>query len=347
MITDKLKDRLHKRHYPDGLTVVAAAGFEDRIMALPAVLSGSKARIQHAIILDYPNQKLNEPLRTKFISALSKIAGSVELIRILPDWTINKWKPPKPGTPVIVDVTGMNRAVMFEALAALHDTGETPDVAYTEAEQYYPLKRAYDLLTKDCAPEKAFSRYLREEKKHFAYSYDSRLGISRRFAGRPEPGKPFMLIGFFAFKRSRLQTVLQSLELEKKVFILGEPVRSDLKWRTHCMEIANWDLLMKNIDSVQPLTTLDPFEVYNYLESATYENNDYARYNIMVAPLGSKMQTLGCYLFVRRHAEVTVLFSHPRAFFPKRFSTGYRETFFIDGKKFMALPIRNNKEPPP
>lgn len=322
---------------------MAAAGFEDRVLALSRVLSACPVKVRRAVILDYPNTKLNEPNRTKFISSLSKLAVTVQLIRTRPDWTLGE-EPEFPlDGPLIVDITGMNRILIFQVLAELHDKSLWPDIVYTEADQYYPLKADYDALVKDKTPDKAFSRYLREEKKHFAYSYDCRLVRLDRFRGRPEPGKPFMLVAFFAFKRSRLQILLQNLELEKKLFILSEPVRSDLKWRTHCMEIANWDLLIKNVNDIQPLTTLDPFEVERYLESATYDNGDYTRYNIILSPLGSKMQTLGCYLYARRHADVTVLFSQPRQFFPKKFSTGYRETFFVPGTHMSSIEMSQSR----
>ena len=138
-----------------------------------------------------------------------------------------------------------------------------------------------------------------------------------------------MLLAFFAFKRSRLQAVLQELQVERKLFILSQPVRSDIGWRKECQKIANWDLVRKNESNVKTLPTLYPWDVARFLQANTYGNQLFTKYNIVLAPLGSKMQTIGCYLFWSTHREISVVFSHPEEYFSEAYSVGYRDTFMI------------------
>jgi hypothetical protein len=63
-----------------------------------------------------------------------------------------------------------------------------------------------------------------------------------------------------------------------------------------------------------------------------YEDNDNKyKFNFVLAPLGSKMQTLGAWVFGKAHDEVKMITSTPKTLFPEKYSVGFRDTFLIEG----------------
>ncbi|MFZ0929558.1 MAG: hypothetical protein WAN11_13210, partial [Syntrophobacteraceae bacterium] len=177
--------------------------------------------------------------------------------------------------------------------------------------------------------ENVFVAYLDQEKSAEVYSFDCDIIRPSNFRGKPEPGKPGLLLSFFTFKRSRLQLLLQEYEFEKKIIVIAEPLRSDLKWRRHYLEIANYDIIQKNTPNTIVVGTLEPCDTFALFNTVTYKSGDYRDYNIYLAPLGGKMQTVGCYYFWRRHPDASVIFSQPRSYFVENYSLGYRDTFIL------------------
>jgi hypothetical protein len=325
----KLDDVINNGYYHNQeIILIVTAGFEDRDIAVVKKFKTSSIKINKIIILDYENCQDNEPMRSNIINTSKSISESFKLLPINQLFTLTKDLPSK--HKIAVDITGMSRLLIFQILNLLDKIGRYYDILYTEAEVYYPLKLFYDeLVAGDVSKEKAFSRYLDLERTEIVYSYDCDIVQPNEFEGCPEPGKPALLLAFFAFKRSRLQIILQYLELEKKVFILSEPVRSELKWRKDLMEIVNFDLVKKNKPFVVIQDTLDPIQIMHFIEGKTYANKDYARYNLILAPLGSKMQTVGSYFYWRKHPDVSVIFSQPQSYFRDKYSESSKDTFIL------------------
>jgi hypothetical protein len=67
-----------------------------------------------------------------------------------------------------------------------------------------------------------------------------------------------------------------------------------------------------------------------YLEDQTLRKS-----NIYLAPLGSKMQTVGAFLFWRRHPEISIVFSQPKRYFRNKFSRNSRDTFVVTYDKLV------------
>ena len=316
--------------FGDTRTLVLAAGFEERILALPVRLLEAGLCFDRILVLDYPDKALNEPRRSRLLESLTPIGRVVEIVPLPEIGNSLALKDLELRGPVAVDITGMDRIVAFGVLAFLTDESLPFSILYTEAENYYPLFPFYEkLISGNASVDESFARYLSEERTAFAYSYDCEVVQPACYSGDPEPGRPFLLVSFFPFKRSRLHLLLQTLEVERKMFILGEPVREDLKWRHAFMRIANWDMIRRNKGSVVALPTLYPDQTRDFLESAIYVKGLHLNYNVVLAPLGSKMQTVGAFLFWRNHPEVTIVFTHPKRFFKEAYSDGYRETFVI------------------
>jgi len=314
-------------------TLLLSAGFEDRGKA--AVLCfGSKAGqlASHAIILDYQDLEANEPNRSEIINIAQKhfptmeILTSTDLEKVIASCV----KRQQIGETILVDISSMSRVLIFKLFNALMAADIHFNIVYTEAEHYYPDKQFYDKLKSAYNMDKMglLDKYHELEETEVIYSYDSYVEFPKEFKGRPEPGRSSVLIAFLTYKRSRLQAILRAFEFSNRILIVPEPVRQDLSWRKELVELINFDLIMNRPAEKKTLLTLDPFLVCKELESYL-DNAVLSKSNIYLAPLGSKMQTVGSFLFWKRHPEISVTFSQPKRYFKEKFSEKWRDTFLI------------------
>jgi hypothetical protein len=139
-----------------------------------------------------------------------------------------------------------------------------------------------------------------------------------------------MLIAFLTFKRSRLGAVLREYEANSQVFIKSQPIRPELAWREKALEAINFDLIAEHKPDVISVETLDWYKTFECLSSLYRSDNNQYRFNFVIAPLGSKMQTVGTWMFARKHPEVRLVTSTPTSLFPEKYSIGYGATFLVD-----------------
>ena len=327
-----------ERYVKGEYTIIASAGYEDRTMGLLSKIKDKGIKINRSIIIDYPNKSLNEPNRTNLIDLAKTISRQVKVIeedkfiRQIPELSVGQY-----FSNLILDITGMSRLQFYNIMYCFDQNNILFDLAYTEADSYYPDKNFFQKLKNESRDVKDlfFDAYQKEEEAEIVYSFDCDIIQPHIFRGRPEPGKAASFIGFLTLKRGRLQAILRNYEFSKRVFIVSEPVRKELKWRKEMMKLVNRDLLKKRDSQIYSLRTLYPSETYDLLEEVIYNSRDYFRYNIYIAPLGSKMQTLGTYLFWKKHPEISLIFSQPKKYFPKAYSKSWRKTFIIKKESFL------------
>ncbi|WP_299927813.1 hypothetical protein [uncultured Pelagimonas sp.] len=227
---------------------------------------------------------------------------------------------------VYCDITGFNTPAMFEALSGIMDSGKSMNVVYTEASEYSPSRQEFEEFFCEGREEDLFS-VEEYEMSSFAYSKACEVDFISGFEGVVSPGYPYFLIAFLPFKRSRLGAVLQQIEASRRLLISGDPVRTDLKWRAWALEKINQDILDHNASQHKKLSTLDLKQTLDFLEETIRNMSIQYRYNIVVAPLGSKIQKVACWLFGCRNPRVSVLQSNPVEVFADSYSHGAQDTF--------------------
>lgn len=231
---------------------------------------------------------------------------------------------------VIVDVTAMTHALILESLEVVRRAGTIPLVLYTEAREYYPTKHDAMKYLKYPDDERAFHAASRYEGQAVMYAGLSSVGTVSGFEGRILPTAPTTVILFPTFKRLRTAAMLAELEVRRKVFMLGVPVRADLRWRERALRVINYDLINSETDLVLRVDTLSAGSCYRRLCALVADGTVSPRGNIVVCPHGSKMQTVGVWLFCTENPEVRVAVAHPREFFPGKYSAGFGATFVFD-----------------
>jgi len=331
-----LQERLHRSY-----TLLLAAGFEDRARA-SVLYIGEKREITnaHAIILDYKNPRDNEPNRSKILKIANNLFSSREILSSdnLHAVISHCRQRTNNGDILLVDISGMDRILIFRILKCLILNNISFNIIYTEAEYYYPRKSFFTQLKQiyDSSEIRLLNKYQELEKSEVIYSYDCIVFFPREFLGFPEPGRPAVLIAFLTFKRSRLQAILRAFEFSNRILIVSKPVRADLYWRKELLELINYDLIKNRTAEKKELITLDPFLTCKELESYI-EEPSYRKSNIFLAPLGSKMQTVGAFLFWQLHPEISVIFSKPKKYFKKKYSLAWKDTFLISHEKLITF----------
>ena len=236
--------------------------------------------------------------------------------------------------PCFWNVTGLARVHVFEILSLIADRKMACGVVYTEALDYYPSHDDFRALTADEINEDAFLRLSKYENDDVMYSRFCKVEEINGLEGQLLPNYPLMLVAFLTFKRSRVSAILQAYEANTRILVAGRPRRSELSWRTEAIQYPNLDLLEDS--QVVEVDTLDWIETYDLLEDIYCRDNNRYKYNFIIAPLGSKMQTLGSWVFARKYRDVKVVTSTPSKLFPEKYSVGEKETFLIQDERLFA-----------
>jgi hypothetical protein len=315
------------------IDLIVCAGFEDRSPRAAELISQLGVRASGALVLTYGGRaheasyrRLSTTCKTllRFGSDLTEVNAFD--FNVIKSWTNHVQR----GHLILCDITGLSRVVMFVLLSILKDADKPFWLLYTEAEKYYPIEPDFLDLLRDDEMDEAFFKLSKYEETEIVYSGSCVVEELPGFEGKHLPNYPLMLVAFLTFKRSRLGAILREYEANVRILVKSTPLRADLQWRERAMETINFDLIGDNKNSIFPLGTLHWKETLTFLRSLHKEANNRYRYNFLLAPLGSKMQTVGAWVFAVQNREVKVVTSTPAKLFPGKYSIGFRTTFLID-----------------
>jgi hypothetical protein len=327
------------------ITLVLNSGFEARAPQGAQLCRRCGVRAHHVLLLKYPGSEhsknyvrvgrlakllLNDPTKYREEWVFEDAAIRTYLAALDPKHDL-----------VVCDITGLSRVVMIKLLSMLYQRQLPFLLIYTEARSYYPTKTYFGRFLRRKDSSDAFAALARYEDAEVVYSPSCTVEPIPMLPGRFFPNHPLLLMGFLTFKRSRLSAVLSEYETSERILIKGTPVRSDLMWRDRALEIINFDIFDEYKDRIFSLPTLDWFATYDFLTTMYKEKQRQYRYNVLLAPLGGKMQTLGAWYFATRNRDVKVVTSTPKELFSTRYSSGYTETHLIDFREYV---VRENEE---
>lgn len=320
-----------RNRVPKDSSLIVCAGFEDRVTAASERLASAKFTFERVLIATYSDQK-NQASEKSLRSAVAALCTNPDAVLVEGFEDSEQYESvvlqlAKNSSHVFCDISGFNTGGIFSTLSLLLKSSTPFTILYTEAETYYPTQADMQPITSysdDLDGLKALEAYEGSER---LYSRSCVPGYIENFEGNFSPGYPFFLIAFLAFKRSRLGAILQELAASKRVLIAGSPPRIDLAWRSEAIRAINSDLIQTNSDEVIDLDTLCPETTLRELRRIYLEDDNRYRYNFVVAPLGSKMQKVACWMFGIFHPNVAMLSASPTKIFDDKYSVGSGETF--------------------
>lgn len=287
---------------------VACASFEDRTTAVASKLSPNY-RISTSFVFKY-DEKNRTALRDQNFERLvnSLVPHSKNVFPIICDH-----HDPLDGISKMHDLCEAKRI-------ALQGRSITIDIT-TFTKQY--LLVLLKFIEKQ-APKS--TRLFYTEPEDYAVKWDKPLSYGLidivsvpSYGGHFAVEKESLLILMLGYEGDRAYGIWERFTPHKTIVAVGRPSFRDY-WEGRVEEFNRKLISKLPRDAVCYFHTLDPFEVSRNLDNLIELYSD--RFNISVSPLGPKPQVVGCYLSVRRHPDVQIVYAipkfHEEEYFSKR-----------------------------
>ncbi len=323
-----------------GDVVIHAPGFEDRTMAVAdAVTSSAGAR---AILLDYlpfnPKNRLQD-VRDGLSAAGVEVRDEdvLKYHRFEPDDFEGRFRERllwHGARCAIVEISSMSKLAIMLVLGVCRNLGLRVRILYAEALSYGPSKEEFD---------KAVER--KEIHRPTLQVFTGVHGVVRvdSLASVAMQGQPTAALVFMSFNDVLTQVLLNTVYPGRLLLINGRPPMH--QWREaatawiHDQVRREWqednpvDPGMGN-DVPLPkrvVSTLDYRETVSLLLELYW--NLSAKHRILLAPAGSKMQAVGCYIAKALHPDIHVEYPSPEGFSAK-YSNGIGTRWVVDFGRF-------------
>lgn len=315
-----------------GMVLIQAPGFEDRTYAiLRLTTSPIKGRV---ILLDYlPADARNSLQRTVDVLAdRDYVVLEQDIV------AYNRFNPSTfeadlsrsllqaPATAAMLDISSMSKLAILLSLKVCADLHLPVTIFYTEALSYAPSR------------EEFISASERNEiHKPSLQIYNGIHGVVRTpsLSSVAMQGQPTAAIAFMSFNDSLTQVLLNTIYPSRLFLINSRP--PILTWREEATAWIHDEVRKEWLDDnpLDPITHKPERVVstLNYTETIQLLVEMFWRlspeYRLVLAPAGSKMQTVGCFLVKRLHPDVHIEYPSPEGFSPE-YSVGVGATWQLD-----------------
>ena len=222
---------------------------------------------------------------------------------------------------VCLDVSGMSRLLIVQTLVELaRNPLLTVSVVYGEPLVYPPSETEFALNSKK--EPKAFVSYLS--------SGVFEIAVTPELSSVAMLNEPVRLIAFPSFDPSQLANVVDELQPAYTDIIHGLPPDEANSWRRNAIRSLNSPVL----DEISrrrdfEASTLDYVSTLRLLGTIYADRNAFDR--IVIAPTGSKMQTVAVGLFRAAVGDVQIVYPTPLTFVtPTEYTIGLRRLYQFD-----------------
>jgi hypothetical protein len=328
----------------EGRVLITAGGFEDRALAVASITDRSSNG--RAIVLNYkPTNKRNKlnnvitTLKSKGVKIDEK--DIIEFDRyqpeIFPNFLQNRLIEVN-AQKVIVDITAMSKLALLLCLTVCWEMNINISVVYTEAQEKSPQKDEY---------EKA--RVNNNLQQPSIQVYTGIHGVMRvpQLSSVAMQGQPSAAIVFMSFNDLLTQALLNTV-YPSRLFLINS--RSPKwEWREEATAWIHEQLRKEwaasdnpvneqlgNILPQRVVSTFDYKETIKILLELYWELSP--EHRILLAPTGSKQQTLGCFFVKVLHPDIHIEYPTPEGFLDM-YSSGIGQTWLAD---FGALQDKIN-----
>lgn len=320
----------------EGDVVVHAPGFEDRTMAVTNVIkSGASAK---AILMNYEPIDLRNRL-TDVCQCLRKVGVQVTDADIL---VYNRFEPGDVearlsarltyhhARRVLVDISSMSKLLIMLVLNVVRSLKLEVAIFYAEAESYCPTEEDFNQARATNAVHQPSVQVF--TGVHGVVRVDSLASVAMQ-------GHQTAAIVFMSFNDALTQVLLNTAYPGRLFLINGQPpVHS---WREqatawiHDQVRREWERdnpveLAKSGEVALPkrvVSTLDYRGTVLILSELYWELS--ANHRILLAPSGSKLQTVGCSLVKALHPDIHIEYPSPEGF-TAEYSTGIGTTWILE-----------------
>jgi len=316
--------------------LICCVGFEDRSTAIIDALDD--VNVRSVIRLRYPtNPNDNARAEAQFRSQ-ARWQEQVDLVYERGSFVgsmtrcLNAWKT-QPSPRVAIDISGMASYLTYPVLNTVWEQlpGAKLAIFYAEAAEYAPSRSEWDAFFSsvgDANDNLAMAE--RYEETHFQsrgvdFTYESDI-----FPGCNVGPLATLVVAIPSFSLQRIKAMVAHAETRYNVaasdirWFLGQPPDRDRNgWRFSAMAA-----LYNVRDHGVGVSTFDFRETLQRLDALWEEK--FTDRHLVIANLGSKMQHLGSFLFLRMHKECGLLLCEPQEFIAGNYTKGIGPKWWID-----------------
>lgn len=322
--------------------IVHAPGFEDRTMAvMDCIQPSANARVA---LLDYrpfnQSNRLHE-LRDALLARRVPISDHDILIydRFDPgdfEGRLRAHLVTNSARRVILDISTMSKLAILLTLNVCWELSLEIIILYAEAKVYGPSEEEFQDAKRN-----------KEIHQPTIQIFTGVHGVVRvsSLASVAMQGQPTAALVFMSFNDALTQVLLNTVYPSRLFLINGKPpVHS---WRE---EATSWihDQVRREWEEDNPISTastgvpipLRSVSTLDYTETVSLLVQLYwqlsATHRILLAPAGSKMQAVGCFLVKALHPDIHIEYPSPEGFLPQ-YSSGVANRWILRLGRFRTL----------
>ena len=323
-----------------GEVVIHAPGFEDRTMAIAdSITSSGGAR---AVLLDYrpfnPKNRLHK-VRNALLAKGLQITDEdiIEYDRFEPgnfEARLKQRLVPGGVRGAVIDISTMSKLAIMLVLNVCRQLEFKVRILYTEAQIYGPSEKEFKSARANDEIHRPTLQVF--TGVHGVVRVDSLASVAMQ-------GQPTAALVFMSFNNALTQILLNTVYPSRLFLINGRPPIHN--WREaatawiHDQVRREWEqdnpVTTKTGDDVplptRVVSTLDYRETVSLLIELYWALSD--RHRILLAPAGSKMQAVGCYLVKALHPDIHIEYPSPEGFSPT-YSSEIGKRWLVDFGRF-------------
>jgi hypothetical protein len=318
---------------PKDSIYIGTAGFEDRCFAFLKECSKNDLKFHKVVGIKY------EPFDEKNkVDEFEKIAIKLSNKSRLEWVTYNRHNPEEFSNSIeklkklislaeniVIDISGMSKFLIVTLLYGLRDYPGNIYIIYCEAKIYFPQKEEYESI-KEKPPE---------ETPSFLTTNVYKIVTTTELSSISMQGYPLLIIAFPTFNYKEMYALLNEITPQYLFKIEGIPREKHNQWR---LEAIRW-INKKIYSDFVPKIRIDEKEssTFDYIRTIEVLNDIYAQYKYthkcIIAPTGSKLQTLGVLFFKQMYPEIQLVYP-VTAKFSKEYTQGCMNIWYIEFKNF-------------
>lgn len=295
-----------------GITgILAGLGFEDRAETSMQRIT-SELPISQADLVEYD------------------LAGRSRILELLDGATIQRipaaeahWSQRREvQTPILIDITGLAKPFIYTAVRGQLLHHGHAYIAYTAAEESYPLPDDVEKLLQASVADDMFTRLHRFDDILTGEQGD--YDFLRVGSGDVDDGRRRMLLAAASAKHERLFTLLDRREYDRVQIMIPTDDGARSRLAALAADVAASDYHACEIERVD---TRDLAAMVAAVESAYSRRYLEENYNVEVGLTGSKLHSAALAIASADLKFAEAWYLRPQAYDPERFTTGSGQTF--------------------
>lgn len=312
---------------------IGAAGFEDRSLAILNEALKTRWNFDQAIIINYkPFDKRNR--NKEFQNKLNYLG----IPSIKQKWIVyDRYDPEsfsfphtflrerlKPESCILIDISAMSKFLIVVLLQELQNLQASVEIVYAEAEHYYPIKEKFEA-------EKA---KLPRATPDFLTTDVYKIVTASSLSSVAMQGYPIIMVAFQTFNHRDIMALLNEIMPQQLISFEEKPHEEHNEWRLEAIRWVNRKVEEYITTKTHILSTFNYTDTVNNLEQIYIDFCD--THKMVVAPTGSKLQTVAVFLFKQIHPDVQLIYPVTRKF-TEKYTQGYKALWRIPFPEFAGF----------